>query len=312
MQTEEFLKRVQVRACLENQDQARLATEIVFDTMRARISHAGGDNVAAQLPKELKDMWESGTLEHLLRSIRGAEHLTLDEFLGRIADKTHTDRRCAETITCGVFTTMREQITEGADHAVQNQLPNDIKDFWLSCTPKAGEEAGGAVAERPASHEAEAEIIRILVSKEEYPEPMGVETGQPMGMQEEMIEALTEAQVREMRGETTMHKPEEEEGHEPPAAERVEMVAPPGKHDATEGPGSETHYRSDVELTQEIESMLNESEELDAEHIDVFVQAGNVILRGHVMSDQARDMASHITAKALGVGDIRNELEIQK
>lgn len=308
MRADEFVKKVSERAGIADREQAKRATEAVLETLRARISHRSGDNVAAQLPADLKQMWESGTLEHLFRSMTGVERMDLGAFLARVAAIARlADIRQAETVTRAVFITMREQITEGAQKTVESELPDDIRQFWEDSRP-------GAEAEGPFEMEAPVEPT---------PEEMagartwGPETDLPSGSDVEMAEAQIEAQVRDLGGRDILgmaagpETPGEEERAEPPAAERVEIVPPPGERESTAGPGSDAYYRADAELTQEIEQMLGASDEVDASDINVFVQAGNVVLRGHVKTAGERDAASHIAARALGVGDIRNELGIE-
>jgi osmotically-inducible protein OsmY len=94
--------------------------------------------------------------------------------------------------------------------------------------------------------------------------------------------------------------------------DRVTMASPPGEHRDTEGPGSAEHYRSDAQLTEEIEDMLEESDEVNSEHIDVFVQSGNVTLRGSVKTPQERELAVRTASEALGVGEIRAELDLEE
>lgn len=136
METGEFIKKVRVRAGLPDNIEAGEAIDAVFDALRARISHEAGDNIAAQLPRNIKLMWESGFMEHMARSVGGFERMDLNEFLKKIQNSAHLpNRQLAEDVTHAVFATMREQITHGADKIVQSQLPPDIREFWMSSNP---------------------------------------------------------------------------------------------------------------------------------------------------------------------------------
>ena len=293
MQMDEFLKKVRVRAGMSSNEDTKRGVEAVLDTLKARISYEAGDNVAAQLPKDLKDMWESSLLQRLQRSFGGVEHMDLGAFLARVAQKASlNDVQAAETLTFAVFATIREQVTPGAAESIEHQLPQDIRDMWASAHVKS--------TEMPTES-----VPNELVEEQVW----GSKTEMPSGYDVEMKIAHTEAQIREMRGHTEAEHEMKHEVHTP-AEERVEMVAPPGAHDATTGPASDVFYRSDPQLTQEIMEMLEESDELEAESINVFVQAGNVTLRGHVKSSEQREVANHIASKALGVGEIRNELVV--
>jgi len=297
MQMDEFLKRVRVRAGLSSCEEARRDVEAVLETLKTRISYEAGDNVAAQLPKELKDMWDSSLLERLQRSFGGVEHMDLGAFLARVAQKAGLlDVNAAEMLTSAVFITIREQVTPGAAESIEHQLPPDIRDLWNNPT-------------KTIEFEAKVEHISDELAEEQV---WGSKTDMPSGPDVDMIIAETEAQVRDMRARTeAKHKMEHDEVHLP-AEERVEIVEPTEERESTEGPGNEAFYRSDPQLMQEITEMLEESDELEAQSINVFVQAGNVILRGHVKSDEQRNAANHVASKALGVGEIRNELIVEK
>jgi osmotically-inducible protein OsmY len=73
-----------------------------------------------------------------------------------------------------------------------------------------------------------------------------------------------------------------------------------------------SHYRSDPELEKEIRELLASSQEVNAENIEVFVQTGNVTLRGTVKTPEERDAAGRIAARGLGVGEIFNELVVEE
>ncbi|MHB9035089.1 MAG: DUF2267 domain-containing protein [Armatimonadota bacterium] len=278
MQTDEFLKLVRERAGLADNERAKRASEVVFQTLRIRISHEGGDNVAQQLPKDLKELWESGAFAHVQRALAGVERLDLGAFLARIAQQLGLDDISqAETVTRAVFMSLHEQLTTGAQQSISHQLPQDIRGFWEASV--AGAQGPPYEWEAPVQDLEETEID-VTISE-------------------------TEAEVRQTKAEKkpTAHQP---------AMDRVTMASPPGGHHDVEGPGSAEHYRSDAELTEEIEEMLDESDEIDAENIDVFVQAGNVTLRGCVRSPHEREMALRTVSEALGVGEIRSELELDE
>jgi uncharacterized protein (DUF2267 family) len=229
MTAEEFVRKVRDRAGLEDDEQARQATDAVFGALRARISHAGGDNVANQLPKEIRDLWESGLIEHAARGLVGIDRMNLKEFLARVQNKAHVasvDE--AEVVTRSVFETLREQITPGARQAVGHQLPEDILELWrTSATPE--------------------EVA-----------------AQPQG---------------------------------PYGSEEI-------------GPSAVSLQKSDTQLAADVEDLLEASDELEAERIDVHVQSGTVTLRGVVRSSHEWERAERIAAETLGVVSVRNELTV--
>lgn len=228
MQTEEFLKKVRIRAGLKDNEEARRATDAVFGALKARISHGGGHNVADQFPKELKKLWESGIVEHIVDSLAGVEHMNLNRFLARVQDAAHlanTDE--AEGVTRAVFMTMYEQISPGAVSAISHQLPEDIRALWQTS--------------RPAE----------------------------------------------------------------------EMVGEEGKYGSEAiGPAAASVFRSDEQLERDIEELLEVSDEVDAEKIDVHVQQGAVTLRGVVRTSAEWEAAGRVAFKALGTKEVHNELTV--
>ncbi len=140
MQTEEFLRKVRIRAGLSDNEKARQVIHAVFGALRARISHGGGDNIADQFPKELKELWESGVGQHIARSLVGVDRMDLSEFLSRVQNTAHlADIVEAEVAARAVFMTLHEQISSGARHSLENQLPEDLREFWRLSTPPAEE-----------------------------------------------------------------------------------------------------------------------------------------------------------------------------
>lgn len=140
MQTDEFLKKVRLRAGLEDNERAREVTDAVFAALRARISHAGGDNIAEQFPREIRDLWESGLAEHVARSLTGVDRMDLSEFKGRVQNKAHlANADQAEAVIRAVFMTMKEQLTRGAQQSIEHQLPDDIRTLWQTSNAPAEE-----------------------------------------------------------------------------------------------------------------------------------------------------------------------------
>ncbi|MEN6371334.1 MAG: DUF2267 domain-containing protein [Armatimonadota bacterium] len=151
MQTDEFLKKVRLRAGLEDNERARQATDAVFGALRARISHAGGDNAAEQLPKEIRELWEKGLAEHVTRSFVGVDRMDLSEFLGRVQARAHlANADHAEAVVRAVFMTMKEQLTRGAQYSIEHQLPDDLRALWQTSNPPSEVKEGISRAEPAA------------------------------------------------------------------------------------------------------------------------------------------------------------------
>lgn len=230
MQADEFLKKVRSRAGLSSDERARQVTDAVFETIRARISHGGADNIASQLPKDIKKLWESGMVEHLARSLSGVERMDLSEFLARVQNAAHlgsVDE--AEEVTRAVFRTLQEQITSGSRYAIQSQLPEDIRDLWLTSAPPPNEKR-----EQPAGRYGSEEI----------------------------------------------------------------------------GPAAVSLQRTDQQIAEEVRELLDSSDLLDGEKIEVHVQQGSVVLRGVVGSPSEWEEAEKAASEVLGVTEVKNDLTI--
>lgn len=309
MHAEEFLKNVVVRADLKDKDEGHRAVRAVLDALRARITPNTIDNIGAQLPKEVQEHWRQGFIERISRMAAGSERMDLGGFIAKVAVEYGTaDMDQAEAITRAVFTTMREQITPGAQHSIEHELPEDIRMFWLECNPPAmPEEKGPGELGHVGAIEWEAEENESMGLITEPP----YEFEAPVVQEEEEI-AGAKAGVSRFDMPMVSEMGMEELERPTPAEDRIVDFPPPSEYESVEGPGSQIHYRSDPQLTEEIEELLRSSEHVDSEHINVFVQAGNVTLRGTVRSPGERQSAAVLASKALGVGEIRNELTVEE
>lgn len=283
MDAQEFLKRVSGRAGLHNRDQAHSAVDAVFDALRSRIYHETGDNITSQLPMEIRQMWESGTFEHVLSKVVGFERLDLEEFLNKVEDKLHLeDIYRARVVTQAVFMTLQEAITPGAADKISQGLPRDLRELWENS--------------KPAEHPSETPQHERMLREQAGVEPQGAWTG-----------------------ETQPQRPALEEEYELPEGPELESIAgepqpkppPEGEYGSEEiGPAAASVYRSDDQLKSEIIELLDANDELDASSINVEVHAGKVTLRGVVQTPDQRNIAEHVASDALGTVEIIDELHI--
>lgn len=136
MDADEFFKRVSTRSGIHGRDQVIAATASVLQALRARISHDTGDNMAAQLPNEIRELWKSPPTGHPGVEEAEFERMDLDEFLDRIRTTCGlAGRNEAAEVARAVFTTIQEQITPGAADHVASELPEDIREFWEESVP---------------------------------------------------------------------------------------------------------------------------------------------------------------------------------
>ncbi len=131
MKQKEFLAAVAKRLQCDN-ERAEGVVFVVFRELRSQLTRKEADDVAAQLPRELREMWEEdlGQLEETSRMSR-------TEFLGRVRQwAALPDEREAERATHAVLKTLQLQLgsphgTEGEAWDVFSVLNKDIKRLWL-------------------------------------------------------------------------------------------------------------------------------------------------------------------------------------
>lgn len=112
---------------------ARRATAAVLHALRDRLTPDEADQVVAQLPLELKAVWEEG--EQLERS---PLKLKWDAFLERVRRETGlASAREARWMTLAVFAALKEQLSPGEAGDVLAQLPKSLKEVWIEAQAEA-------------------------------------------------------------------------------------------------------------------------------------------------------------------------------
>jgi uncharacterized protein (DUF2267 family) len=102
------------------------ATAAVLQALRDRLTPDEADQVAAQLPLELKEVWGEGD-----RPDRTPVKMKLDEFDERVRrDAGLPSTREARWMILAVFAALKEQISPGEARHVMAQLPKDLKELW--------------------------------------------------------------------------------------------------------------------------------------------------------------------------------------
>jgi uncharacterized protein (DUF2267 family) len=102
------------------------ATAAVLHALRDRLTTDEADQVAAQLPIELKEIWGEGE-----RPDREPVKMKLDEFYELVLrDAGLPSKREARWMILAVFAALKEQISAGEARHVMAQLPKDLKEFW--------------------------------------------------------------------------------------------------------------------------------------------------------------------------------------
>ena len=138
MDEKTFLHLVSERLRCDEQ-RAESVTFVVFQELRDRITPHEAADVAAQLPKNLRRLWQEG--EQADRAVRRTHE---NEFVGRV--RMHAslpdDAEALRSIRAVFFALQRllgsRSGVEGEAWHVFSQLPKDLKKLWLT----AGESEG--------------------------------------------------------------------------------------------------------------------------------------------------------------------------
>ncbi|HSP16548.1 MAG TPA: DUF2267 domain-containing protein [Thermoanaerobaculia bacterium] len=118
MNHDEFVGQVQHRAQLASRGDAETIIRVTLETLHERMQPEAASHVAAQLPAEIG------------RSLRGQgqfEHLTLQDFLRRVAVREDaTIEKAVFHVRC-VLEVVEMAISPGAFRKLENQLPQDFR-----------------------------------------------------------------------------------------------------------------------------------------------------------------------------------------
>jgi uncharacterized protein (DUF2267 family) len=105
---------------------AKRVIAAVFHALRDRLTPEEADQVVAQLPRELKDIWLDGEAAE-----RQPVKMGRQEFYARVDREAGlTTTAQARWNTLAVFAALKEQLTPGEAEDVMAQLPKDLKEDW--------------------------------------------------------------------------------------------------------------------------------------------------------------------------------------
>ena len=120
MNQKEFLESVTVRGRLSPQQAERL-TEATLTVLADRISAGEAEDLAAQLPKGVRD-W-------LVSKEEPAQKFGLEEFIRRVSERATVDLDTATRGTWAVLSTIRRAVTTGEFEDMLAQLPKEFREF---------------------------------------------------------------------------------------------------------------------------------------------------------------------------------------
>ena len=126
MTTQTFYRTVMKTSHQENRTLAKRATAAVLHALRDRLTMDEADQLFAQLPEELKDVWASGEAAE-----REPIKMDREEFSERVMREAGLrSQRDTRWMILAVFAAIKEQISPGEAEDVMAQLPKDLKELW--------------------------------------------------------------------------------------------------------------------------------------------------------------------------------------
>lgn len=123
MQYDEFLRQVQERAGLDSLDDARGLTETVLTTLAEPLSREVTNELAAQLPKELKTLLE----EHHTDPVRAMARYSAEEFVNRVKGRLDVTYQQGAELANAVLVVLRQAVSAGTMERVRADLPEDYE-----------------------------------------------------------------------------------------------------------------------------------------------------------------------------------------
>ena len=131
MDTRSFFEEVSLLLACDRL-RAEAVTTVVLQELKVRLTPGEGNDVAAQLPRELRRIWEEPTE---IATVPQRIHRT--EFVGRVRNRAILpDDEEADRAVRAVFRTLQRALgsphgTEGEAGDIYAQLPKDLKALWL-------------------------------------------------------------------------------------------------------------------------------------------------------------------------------------
>jgi uncharacterized protein (DUF2267 family) len=126
MTTLSFYRKVIEETGQRNREAVKQGTAAVFHALRDRITPEEAEQAAAQLPHDLKHLWEEGEVPE-----RKPIKLHRKEFYDRVKREAGLPSiREARFLTVAVFAALKAQLSPGEADDILAQLPRDLKEVW--------------------------------------------------------------------------------------------------------------------------------------------------------------------------------------
>lgn len=304
MNSNEFLDRVMEVTGIRDSGRAIEVTRAVFDSLRSMIQQDTSDHVAEQLPA---DLWPLGPMESVSQLVPTFRSFDVYGFLSRVQNEARLDDTGkAEQMSRAIFNILHSILDARTITMIANDLPGDMRIMWT-----------GAAGFVPPEDVEEPSDRTTTYSKDEAVVPTDTGTATPRIETREDLpipqiegEAMPTGTPRELAPDQAQPRPLPEE------AEDLTVVSEPRPLGPESGIFGQTlsdtlaaeHYQAEKQLAEEIERLLELSDEVDASDINVQVMHGEVILRGRVKTEREREAALRVVNDALESSSVRNEI----
>jgi uncharacterized protein (DUF2267 family) len=129
-----FYRTVMEASADRHREEAKRATKAVFHALRDRLTPVEAEQLAAQLPRELKEVWRAGE-----RPGRRPLKLHRAAFYARVREEAELATTSqARWMTLAVFGALKAQLSPGEAEDVMAQLPKDLKELWAEAQVDGG------------------------------------------------------------------------------------------------------------------------------------------------------------------------------
>lgn len=128
MQAEEFFQRVQDYAGLDTSEEAQQVTEAVLSTLGERIYRTEQADLAAQLPRGIKEFLV--TKQPPENTPGDVQRFTLEEFYSRVGARSGVRYGQAIDRTHAVMAVLQEAVSPGQIADIQQELPDEFRKLF--------------------------------------------------------------------------------------------------------------------------------------------------------------------------------------
>lgn len=129
-----FVKKVMEHANIDNKEVAERGVQIVFSLLSHRITEAEQHDVEAQLPHDLKRIWNNRVwiVNYFNLSGKRLKYRHKIELMSLVDNEIRRENLPlhAESLTKAVFHVLKENISFGESDNIENMLPKDVREFY--------------------------------------------------------------------------------------------------------------------------------------------------------------------------------------